>query len=82
MKRGSHISIRHPESYRICQALINPKDSDIIVIPDFRAPDNIRLGIAPLYNSFEDIFICVERIREIMVEKSYDDYSNEKPEVT
>ena len=82
MKRGSHISIKHPEAYRICQALINPKDSDITVIPDFRTPDNIRLGIAPLYNSFEDIFICVERIREVMVERSYDRYSDEKPEVT
>jgi kynureninase len=82
MKRGSHISIKHPEGYRICQALINPKDSEITIIPDFREPDNIRLGIAPLYNSFEDIFICIDRMREVMVNKTYEQYSTEKPEVT
>jgi kynureninase len=35
--RGSHISIRHPEGYRINRALIE----EMNVIPDFRAPDNL-----------------------------------------
>jgi kynureninase len=34
-KRGSHISLRHPEAYRICKALIDPDQGDIVVIPDF-----------------------------------------------
>ncbi len=57
--RGSHVSIRHPEGYRINRALIEEMD----LIPDFREPDNIRLGIAPLYTSFTDIYEAVERIR-------------------
>jgi len=43
-RRGSHISIRHEEGYRINRAMIE----EMNVIPDFRAPDNIRLGFAPL----------------------------------
>ena len=39
-KRGSHISIRHKEGYRINRALID----EMNVIPDFREPDNIRLA--------------------------------------
>ena len=55
-QRGSHVSIRHPEGYRINRALIEEMD----LIPDFREPDNIRLGIAPLYISFEEIYEAVE----------------------
>lgn len=39
-QRGSHVSLRHPEGYRINRALIE----DMQVLPDFREPDNIRLG--------------------------------------
>ena len=42
-QRGSHVSIGHAEALRIDRALIE----DLNVIPDFRSPDNIRLGIAP-----------------------------------
>ena len=74
-RRGSHISIRHNEGYRICQALIHPKDCDLVVIPDFRNPDYIRLGIAPLYTSFEDIFRAMDRIRTIMEREIFMRYS-------
>jgi kynureninase len=66
-RRGSHVSIRHVEGYRINRALIEEMD----LIPDFRAPDNIRLGIAPLYISFEEIYEGVERIRQVVEEKRY-----------
>jgi kynureninase len=46
--RGSHISLGHVEGWRIDQALIHRMNT----LPDFRQPDNIRLGIAPLYNTF------------------------------
>ena len=38
VRRGAHVSIRHPEADRLTQALIERN-----VIPDFRAPDSIRL---------------------------------------
>jgi kynureninase len=80
--RGSHISLRHPEAYRICQALINPTDDVIKVIPDFREPDNIRLGFAPLYNTFEEVFRSVHRIKNIVEGMSFQNYSNEREAVT
>jgi len=83
-QRGSHVSIRHPEAYRICQALINPQpeDTNLCVIPDFRAPDNIRLGIAPLYTSFHDIHRAMNRLTEIIEGKLYENYSKDQPAVT
>ncbi|MCJ7716040.1 MAG: kynureninase [Anaerolineales bacterium] len=83
-KRGSHISLRHPEAYRICRALINPLpgDSNLRVIPDFRAPDNIRLGIAPLYTTFDDIHRALNRIRSILENGLFQKYSKEQQKVT
>jgi kynureninase len=76
--RGSHVSIRHPEGYRINRALIEELD----LIPDFRTPDNIRLGIAPLYISFEEIYEAVERIQRVVEEKLYLHYPEQRLAVT
>jgi kynureninase len=81
-KRGSHVSIRHPEAYRINRAMIEAKPPDIKVIPDFRTPDNIRLGIAPIYTSFEDIHRAMKRIKEIVEGKTYEQYSDKRHLVT
>jgi kynureninase len=97
-QRGSHISLRHPEAYRINRAMIElPKmpdgfwenvselqgpAPDIRVIPDFRAPDNIRLGIAPLYTNFTDIHRAMDHIRLIVAEKIYLQYSDQRLTVT
>lgn len=77
-RRGSHISIRHEEGYRINRALIE----ELNVIPDFRAPDNIRLGFAPLYLSFTDIWEGFDRIRKVVEEKRYEKYPKQKLAVT
>lgn len=80
--RGSHVSIRHPEGYRINRALIEAEPPEIKVIPDFREPDNIRLGIAPLYNTFVEIHQAVERLQVIVQDKIYQKYSAERLAVT
>jgi kynureninase len=77
-RRGSHISIRHEEGYRINRAMIE----EMNVIPDFRAPDNIRLGFAPLYTSFTDIWEGFDRIRRVVEEKRYENYPKQKLTVT
>jgi len=77
-RRGSHVSIRHPEGYRINRAMIEEMD----LIPDFREPDNIRLGIAPLYISFEEIYEAVERICRVVEEKRYLHYPQQHLKVT
>ena len=52
------------------------------VIPDFRYPDNIRLGIAPLYTTFVDIYEGITRLRQVLVERLYEKYPAERPDVT
>ncbi|HLR45703.1 MAG TPA: kynureninase [Deinococcales bacterium] len=59
-RRGSHVSVHHPDGYRIAQALIRAG-----IIPDFRAPDGIRLGIAPLYTGFLDVWRAVDAMVDI-----------------
>lgn len=76
--RGSHVSLGHPDAWRIDQALIH----DVGVLPDFRAPDNIRLGIAPLYTSFVDIYEAVRRIKRVMDERLYENYGAARAVVT
>jgi kynureninase len=66
--RGSHISFRHPDAFALCQALIAAD-----VIGDFREPDVIRFGLTPLYLGFEDIWVGVERLREILESGSWRD---------
>lgn len=77
-RRGSHVSLRHVEGYRINRALIK----EMAVIPDFREPDNIRLGLAPLYTSFADVWEAVDRIRRTVEEGAYRRYSAERSSVT
>lgn len=83
-RRGSHVSLRHPEAYRICRSLISPQpeDTTLRVIPDFRAPDNIRLGIAPLYTSFRDIYRAMQRLKTILEKEIYKNYSKTQLTVT
>jgi kynureninase len=77
-RRGSHVSLGHAEGLRIDLALLN----DMQVIPDFRAPDNIRLGLAPLYTSFRDIHKAVMRLCRIVDEGIFEKYAVEPPTVT
>jgi kynureninase len=61
-RRGAHVSVRHPDAWRICRALIELAD----VIPDFRAPDSIRLGFAPLYTRYVDVWDAIDRLAAIV----------------
>jgi kynureninase len=78
IRRGSHISIRHPEGYRINRVLIE----EMQVLPDFREPDNIRLGLSPLYTSYAEVWEAVDRIRQIVEGEHYLHYSTDRQTVT
>ncbi|GAA0358558.1 kynureninase [Bowmanella denitrificans] len=67
-KRGSQVALSHAQGYPIMQALI-----DAGVIGDFRAPDILRFGFAPLYNSYVDIWQAVQRFKVIMDEERWRD---------
>ena len=66
-QRGSHISLRHGQGYAIIQALIAQG-----VIGDFRAPDLLRFGFAPLYLRYVDMWDAVQRLKEVMVGRAWD----------
>jgi kynureninase len=80
-ERGSHVSIQHPEGYRINRAMIEPIAGTPVIIPDFRPPNNIRLGIAPLYNTFEEIFQTIIRIKTIVDTREFERFGEERLEV-
>jgi kynureninase len=76
--RGSHVSIRHADAYRIDRAMIE----HMHVVPDFRTPDNIRLGLVPLYTTFAEIFEAVLRITLIVDQKLHEALPKERLAVT
>ncbi len=57
-------------------------NNDFGILPDFRRPDNIRLGLAPLYTSFTDIYRTVMALRQIVETRQYEAYPLEAPAVT
>ena len=65
-RRGSQVSLRHPEAYAIAQCLIAQG-----VIVDFRDPDIVRFGFAPLYNSFSDAAMAVEALLDALSTGAY-----------
>ncbi len=61
-RRGAHLSLRHERAWPITRALIERAK----VIPDFRGPDSIRLGLPPLYTRFTDVFDALERLATLV----------------
>jgi len=80
--RGSHVSLSHPEAYRINRALIDSPPPAIKVITDFRDPDNIRLGVTPLYTTFTEIYKALDRMKTVVEEKIYKRYPADRMVVT
>lgn len=66
-KRGSQVSFRHPHGYALMQALISRG-----VIGDFRAPDIVRFGFAPLYVSYRDLAVAVDVMAELLATGGWD----------
>lgn len=66
-RRGSHVALRHDEGYKVMQALIERG-----ILGDFRAPDVLRFGLAPLYLRFIDVWHAVAALREVLESRSWD----------
>ncbi len=77
-RRGSHVSLGHAEGLRIDQALIG----EMNVIPDFRAPDSIRLGVSPMYTTFSELETAVDRLARVVTDRIFEKYSDTRPTVT
>jgi kynureninase len=68
-QRGGHVALAHADAWRICQAL-----KVAGVIPDFRAPDLIRLAPSPLYTSYADCAGAIARLEQIMTRRVYKEF--------
>jgi kynureninase len=76
-RRGAHVTLHHPQAWQITQALLAAD-----VVPDFRTPDRIRLGLAPLYTRYTDVHEGLLRLRQIMETRSYDHHPKKRSRVT
>ena len=59
--RGSHVALRHARASDVCAALAR----DHVVIADHRQPDILRLGFAPLYTRFVDVWDAMTAIESV-----------------
>ncbi|HEV7887215.1 MAG TPA: hypothetical protein VGO92_06620, partial [Acidimicrobiales bacterium] len=64
-RRGSHVSVRRSDAAELCARLMAEAD----VVPDFRTPDAIRLGLAPAYTRFVDVWDGMDRLRQTISEQ-------------
>jgi kynureninase len=75
--RGSHVSLEHPAAWQICQALL-----DRGVVPDYRTPDRLRLGPAPLTTRFTDVHDALVVIRDVVASGAHLSYPASPARVT
>ena len=76
-RRGGHVTLSHPDAWRISQALIAAD-----VIGDYRTPDRLRLGPAAITSRFTDVWDAADRLRTIMTEQTYAALAPELSRVT
>ena len=72
------MALAHEHAWPIARAMVERAK----VIPDFRTPDNVRLGPSPLYTRFVDVHTAVGRIHRVVESGVYLDYLDEKATVT
>ncbi len=72
-RRGGHVALVHDEAVRINTALKAEG-----VLPDYRAPNVIRLAPTALYTRFEDVYLVIRKIEDIMKTGRYKAYSGER----
>jgi kynureninase len=76
-RRGAHVTLHHPDAWRISQALIRAN-----VIGDYRTPERLRLGPTPISTRFTDVWDALDRLRRIVADGSYRDIQAEPARVT
>jgi kynureninase len=60
-RRGAHVALAHPDARELCRALI---ERGIIV--DFRPPDIVRFGFAPLTTRYVDVWDGIAALRGLL----------------
>lgn len=67
--RGGHLALAHPDAWRLCQALRAAG-----VVPDFRAPDLIRLAPSPLYTTFTECTAAIARLKHVLLTRAHESF--------
>ncbi|HEY2279676.1 MAG TPA: aminotransferase class V-fold PLP-dependent enzyme [Streptosporangiaceae bacterium] len=65
-RRGSHVTLRHPDALPVMAALIEAG-----VIGDVRPPDLLRFGFNALYNSYGELGRALEILAEVLSSGRY-----------
>jgi kynureninase len=76
--RGAHVSLAHPDAFAISQALV----AEAAVVPDFRPPDLLRLGPAPLSSRFVDVWDGMDRLCHLVSRNVHVSYQDNPRRVT
>jgi kynureninase len=63
-RRGAHVALLHADAQQLCTGL-----RERGVIPDFRQPNVIRLGLSPLTTRFSDVWDGVESLRSLLAKQ-------------
>ena len=74
-KRGSQVSFRHAHAYPVSKAL---RAANVVV--DFREPDILRLGIAPLYMRYVDVWDAADALAQVMASEGWKAHMSDKPD--
>lgn len=62
-RRGSHVTLCH-DGFRELNGRLWDRD----IIPDFRAPNGLRLGLSPLSTSFTELCVGLDAVRMLLAE--------------
>jgi kynureninase len=76
-RRGGHVCLAHPDAWRICRALAARG-----VICDYRVPDRLRIGPAPLYTRFTDVWDGMRQLAETVAAGEHEPLSREPARIT
>ncbi len=76
-RRGSHVTFAQPQAWQLTQALL-----DRGVVPDYREPARVRLGPAPLYTRFVDVWDALDRFRAVLEEGAHERFPADRARVT
>lgn len=71
--RGSQVSYHHPDGYPVIRAL-----ADCGVVGDFREPDFMRFGFAPLYLRYVDVYDAATTLAEVLKKELWRDERHQR----
>jgi kynureninase len=76
-RRGGHVAVEHPDAERVSRAL---RDRGVVV--DYRPPNVVRVAPSPYFVGFEDVWLAVDELRDVLDTGAYEHYGDDGENVT